>query len=128
MHIEHAAWTVADPPAATDWYCRHLGMSVVRRVEGPARTHFLADSTGRVLLEIYHNPRVAVPEYRGMDPLVLHLAFAVEDVPGERARLVAAGASPVGEVASTPGGDEGAMLRDPWGFPIQLVKRARPMG
>jgi catechol 2,3-dioxygenase-like lactoylglutathione lyase family enzyme len=128
MKIEHAAWTVADPPAAADWYCQHLGMSVVRKVEGPARTHFLADSTGRVLLEIYHNPRVAVPEYRGMDPLVLHLAFAVEDVPGERARLVAAGASPVGEVASTPGGDEGAMLRDPWGFPIQLVKRARPMG
>ena len=128
MHIEHAAWTVADPPAATAWYSAHLGMSVVRRADGPARTHFLADSTGRVLLEIYHNPKVAVPDYRAMDPLVLHLAFAVEDVGGARARLLAAGASPVGEVAVTPEGDQMAMLRDPWGFPIQVVKRARPMG
>jgi uncharacterized glyoxalase superfamily protein PhnB len=63
-----------------------------------------------------------------MDPLVLHLAFAVEDVGGARARLLAAGASPVGEVAVTPEGDQMAMLRDPWGFPIQVVKRARPMG
>jgi glyoxylase I family protein len=127
LSIEHAAWTVADPPALADWYCRHLGMSIVRKVDGPARTHFLADGTGRVLLEVYNNPKVSVPDYRRMDPLVLHLAFAVEDVDRDRARLLAAGAAAEGEVAITPAGDRMAMLRDPWSFPIQLVKRASPM-
>ena len=127
MKIEHAAWTVADPPALADWYCRHLGMSIVRKVDGPARTHFLADGTGRVLLEVYHNTKVAVPDYRGMDPLILHLAFAVEDVDRERTRLLAAGASAQGGVDVTPAGDRMTMLRDPWGFPIQLLRRAQPM-
>jgi catechol 2,3-dioxygenase-like lactoylglutathione lyase family enzyme len=128
MIIEHAAWTVAEPEAMVEWYCRHLGMSVARKVGGPARTHFLADATGRVLLEVYRNPRVDPPPYAEMDPLVLHLAFAVEDVKAEHRRLLAAGARPVGEVGVTPAGDEMAMLRDPWGFCIQLVRRAQPMG
>jgi glyoxylase I family protein len=128
MIVEHAAWTVADPEALVDWYCRHLGMSVARKVGGPARTHFLADATGRVLLEVYRNPRVAPPPYAEMDPLLLHLAFAVKDVKAEHRRLLAAGATPVGEVGTTPAGDEMAMLRDPWGFCIQILKRAEPMG
>lgn len=128
MIIEHSAWTVADPEALVDWYCRHLGMSVVRKAGGPARTHFLADATGRVLLEVYRNPRVDPPPYAQMDPLVLHLAFAVKDVKAEHRRLLAAGATSVGEVGTTPAGDEMAMLRDPWGFCIQILKRAEPMG
>jgi uncharacterized glyoxalase superfamily protein PhnB len=63
-----------------------------------------------------------------MDPLVLHLAFAVEDVKAEHRRLLAAGARPMGDVQVTPAGDEMAMLRDPWGFCIQILKRAEPMG
>ena len=128
MKIEHAAWTVADPPALAEWYCRNLGMSIVRKVDGPAQTHFLADATGRVLLEVYHNTKVAVPDYRGMHPLILHLAFAVEDVDREQAKLLAAGATADGGVDVTPAGDRMTMLRDPWGFPIQLLKRAQPMG
>ena len=128
MKIEHAAWTVADPPALADWYCRNLGMSIVRNVGGVAQTHFLADATGRVLLEVYHNPKVSVPDYRRMDPLILHLAFAVDDVDRERTRLIAAGATAEGDAMTTPAGDRMAMLRDPWGFPIQLVKRAQAMG
>jgi hypothetical protein len=30
-------------------------------------------------------------------------------------------------VATTPAGDQLAMLRDPWGVAIQLVKRAQPL-
>lgn len=46
---------------------------------------------------------------------------------GMRARLIAAGATPAGEIVVTPAGDELAMLRDPWGIPLQLVRRAEPM-
>ena len=62
-----------------------------------------------------------------MDPLVLHVAFAPDDVPSTRARLLAAGATPVGDVVVTPAGDQFAMLRDPWGLALQLARRARPL-
>ena len=127
MKIEHAAWTVKDPVAAGEWYVKHLGMQIVRSGGPPANARFLADSTGRVLLEIYNNPKVQVPDYRNTDPLIIHVAFAVSDVKGERDRLVAAGASVVDLFTVTDAGDEMAMLRDPWGFPVQLIKRARPM-
>ena len=41
--------------------------------------------------------------------------------------MIAAGATPAGEVTTSPVGDQLAMLRDPWGLAIQLVKRSRPM-
>jgi glyoxylase I family protein len=62
-----------------------------------------------------------------MDPLLLHLAFRANDVAAERARLIAAGATPVGDVMTNETGDTVAMLRDPWGLAVQLVKRIDPM-
>ena len=102
-------------------------MRVVRSGPPPANARFLADATGRVLLEIYCNPAVAVPDYASTSPLLLHLAFAVEDVSSAHERLVAAGAVSVDGPSRTESGDELALLRDPWGFPIQLVRRADPM-
>jgi len=55
------------------------------------------------------------------------VAFMVEDVDATVGRLIAAGATPAGEVEVTPGGDKIAMLRDPWGLAIQFVNRADPM-
>ena len=91
------------------------------------RLRAIADSAGATILELYNNPKVTVPDYRSMDPLLLHVAFAVEDVAAERDRLVAAGAMVVEDVGFTDAGDELAMLRDPWGVPVQLMKRADPM-
>jgi catechol 2,3-dioxygenase-like lactoylglutathione lyase family enzyme len=127
MKIEHAAWTVEDPVAAADWYVEHLGMTIIRQSDGPAHARFLADGSGRTLLEIYRNPKVDPPDYRNTDPLVIHLAFCVEDVAAERSRLLAAGATPVGEIVTTEAGDEHCMVRDPWGFPLQFMKRSEPM-
>jgi len=53
-----------------------------------------------------------------------HVAFMVDAV---RRKLIAAGATPVGEVTTTPAGDKLAMLRDPWGLAIQFLRRADPM-
>ncbi len=127
MKVEHIAWTVADPQALAAWYCRHLGMRILRKSEGPAHTHLLADKAGRVVLELYHNPKVHPPDYRTMDPLLIHLAFEVDDVAADRARLLANGATAVGDIDQPSSGDCIAMLRDPWGFPIQLVNRAHPL-
>lgn len=127
LKFEHFAVDVADPVGMARWYCENLGMKVVRQGEGPIHMHFLADVTGRVVMEIYHNPPELVPDYANQHPQVLHLAFATHDVEKERQRLLAVGATPVGEIATTEAGDRLAMLRDPWGFALQLCQRAQPM-
>ena len=55
------------------------------------------------------------------------MAFAVEDMEGAIVHLEAAGAQKVGGPGQTPFGDVLAMVRDPWGFAIQLTQRAKPM-
>lgn len=126
MKLEHTAYNVADPKGVTAWYEKHLGFSVVRRIDEPPFTHFLADDSGQALLEIYNNPPDQVPEYGSMDPLLFHLAFVSEDPEADCARLIEAGASLV-EGMHTPAGDHLIMLRDPWGLAIQLCRRSEPM-
>ena len=124
--IEHMALNVADPVAMAAWYEEHLGFSVVRHIEGPAQTHFLADNSGSMLIEIYNNPPEQVPNYDRMDPLQLHLAVVSNDPAGDAERLVAARATRVDELRMEDGSHL-VMLRDPWGLALQLCKRARPM-
>jgi hypothetical protein len=57
----------------------------------------------------------------------MHIAYVSENPAIDRDRLVQAGAVTVDDVITTPAGDQIVMLRDPWGVPIQLVKRAKPM-
>jgi catechol 2,3-dioxygenase-like lactoylglutathione lyase family enzyme len=127
VHIEHVACNVPDPVAQAEWYTRHLAMRVVRSIPASPHTRFLADQAGRVVLEVYHQAVAPIPDYRAMDPLIFHIAFAVADVARSREELLAAGAASAGEVVTTATGDVLAMLRDPWGIAIQLVKRARPL-
>ncbi len=127
MKIEHVALLVTDPVAVATWYERHLGMKAVRSLGAPSFTHFLADSAGSVLVEVYRNDHLTVPDYRSMDPLVLHLAFSTVRLDEERARLLDAGATAEGEVTLSPRGNRLAMLRNPWGLAIQLAHRHEPM-
>jgi len=109
------------------WYVQHLGLTIKRAQTESPFGHFLADDGDAVMVELYNNPKAAVPDYRAIDPLVLHVAFTTDDVAGVRDRLIAAGATAEGDVQVTPSGDRMAMLRDPWGLPIQFVTRAQPM-
>jgi catechol 2,3-dioxygenase-like lactoylglutathione lyase family enzyme len=126
MKIEHIAFQVADPAAMADWYAEHLGFCVRRSSDEPVVARFMADVSGGVMLEVYRNPKVPVPDYAAMEPARMHVAFVCDDLAGTIERLMAAGAS----LVSGPeilGADELAMLRDPWGLPLQLAKRKRPM-
>ena len=127
MRIEHVGLQVEDPAGAGEWYGELLGFQVKRAGDSPVPVRFLADSSGRVMLELYRNPAVELPDYRAMDPLVLHIAFVCDDVPGTVTRLVAGGAVLVSGPKILSSGDELAMLRDPWGVPIQLCRRADSM-
>jgi glyoxylase I family protein len=127
MRIEHAGIQVQNPAAMADWYIAHLGFKCRRSSDDPAPVRFIADNSGRVMLEIYRNPGVVVPDYAAMDPLLLHVAFVCEDVSESVRRLVHAGATLVAGPEIKPNGDELAMLRDPWGLAIQLCRRSSPM-
>lgn len=124
MRLEHIAFNVAEPAQAAAWYAAHLEMRVVRAQDVSPFAHFLADSSGQTVLEFYNNPLDAVPDYAAINPFRHHIAYLASDIAAERERLLAAGATPVGEITSTPAGDKLAFLRDPWGVPLQLVQRA----
>lgn len=125
--VEHAAWQHPDPVAAAAWYGRHLGFTIARKLDQAPHTHFLADAAGRVVIEIYNNPKAPMPDYRTLDPLVLHLAFTVADPIAARDELLAARATLTDDLVTLPNGDRLIMLRDPWGFALQLVSRAKPL-
>jgi glyoxylase I family protein len=126
IRIEHVAFNVADPVAAAAWYVQHLGMRVARHGGGPTEIHFLADAAGASVVELYRNPAAAVPEYAAMHPMQMHIAFAADDPDAEAARLQGAGAV-LEDTSDLPDGSRLVMLRDPWGVPVQLVRRATPL-
>jgi catechol 2,3-dioxygenase-like lactoylglutathione lyase family enzyme len=122
VKIEHFALQVPDPAGAADWYVKHLGFRVKRAVESPFCARYLADSADAVMLEFYLNPAFPVPDYRSMDPALLHIAMLCDDLDGTIEALVKAGAV----LLSGPlvlGEDRLATLRDPWGVAIQFVVR-----
>lgn len=126
LNVEHVACNVAEPVAMATWYVEHLGMRIVRRLAAAPHIHFLADASGRTVIEIYSNAADSVPDYRSMHPLRFHLAFAADDPDAARTALVAAGATFV-EEQSQPDGSRLLMLRDPWGLALQLCKRTTPL-
>jgi glyoxylase I family protein len=127
IRLEHVAINVEDPAAMAKWYSDNLAMKVVREGPPPANMRFISDAGGNMMLELYNNPPDQVPDYPSMNPLSLHIAFMVDDVKAITKKLIAAGATIAVDINTTPAGDELVILRDPWGVPIQFLKRARPM-
>ena len=126
MKIEHFAINVKDPVAMAAWYVANMGLTVVRKSDGAACTHFLGDNSGQVMVEIYNNPPDQVPDYASMNPLLLHLAFVCGNPDQKRAELELAGAS-FAEEEHIKDGSHLVMMRDPWGLAIQLCKRGVAM-
>ncbi len=127
MRIEHVGIQVHAPAAMADWYEKHLGFECRRSADAPVPVRFISDDSGKVMLEVYNNPEAPMPDYPKLNPLVLHVAFACDDLKATAERLVRAGATLLAGPETKPNGDELAMLRDPWGLPIQLVRRGVPM-
>lgn len=126
MKIEHFALNVEDPLAMAAWYVENLGLDIVRQMKEAPYTTFMADTSGRIMVEIYLNPAGEVPPYREMNPLLVHLAFVSAEPEDDKNSLMAAGASLVSE-QHLEDGSHLVMLRDPWGLALQLCKRGKPM-
>ncbi|GGF31271.1 VOC family protein [Echinicola rosea] len=126
MKFEHFAINVAKPRAMSDWYEKHVGLSVVSKQDSSPYMTFLADDSDTIMLEIYNNPKAPVLDFNSQHPLVLHLALVSEDPDADRDRLVAAGAEVISDDILGDGSHL-VMLKDPWGLALQLCKRAKPM-
>lgn len=102
-------------------------MTIVREGEPPGSKRFVADPGRNMMFEFYRSRSAPVPDYASMNNHQLHIAFMVDDVKAMCDKLIAAGGQLDGEITTTREGDVIAIVRDPWGIPIQLLTRARPM-
>jgi glyoxylase I family protein len=123
MRLEHVALNVPEPVEMANWYVRNFNMKIVIKLEEPPFVRFLTDATGSTAIELYANEKAPVPEYANQNPAVLHIAFAVDDPVKEKNRLLRQGCIFIEEIKQ-PNGSLLIMMRDPWGIPLQLVKRA----
>lgn len=125
MKFEHFALNVPDARAHARWLVTHLGFKIARAREEPPYTHFLADESGRIVVELYSNTTQAMLDFGTMHHLLFHFAVVAQDARAERLRLEQAGAKLIIE-EQLPDGSVLAMLRDPWGVSLQLCQRATP--
>jgi catechol 2,3-dioxygenase-like lactoylglutathione lyase family enzyme len=125
MKFEHFALNVPDCRAQAQWWVKHVGFTVARKRDDEPFTHFLADETGRIVVEFYSNPKAPYPDYAANHPLNFHIAVVAADAQAERARFEKAGAK-LFAVEPQPDGTQLIMLRDPWGVPLQLCQRTTP--
>jgi glyoxylase I family protein len=125
MKFEHFALNVPDARAQSKWYVDHVGFKILRQREEIPYTHFLADDTGRVVVELYTNTTQPFLNFSGNHPLLFHFAVVAKEAIAERRRLEQAGATLLTE-ETLPDGTILVMMRDPWNVPLQLCQRATP--
>ena len=126
MNLEHVAINVPNVLEQVQWWREHLGLRIVSAGDVAPYMNFVTDDNGS-MVELYSNDEMEPLDFAQVNPFNLHFAFSVDDMEGERERLIQAGATPDGEINNTPSGDKLCFLRDPWNVTVQLVQRKTPM-
>jgi glyoxylase I family protein len=126
MIFEHFALNIQNPKEFVSWYTSNCQMKIAKSLNVPPFTHFLTDSSDKIIIEVYSNPSAKIPNYTEIHPLEFHIAFKVEHVDKVKDELILAGAKLV-ENTKLEDGSHFVMLRDPFGIPLQLCKRATPL-
>lgn len=127
LFAEHIALNVADSREKARWYTENLGFVVIRDGKAPTYGMFIADAGKNLMYELYQNTQYPVIDFTAVSHVSMHIAFMVDDIQKAKDALIKAGATLVEDISKTPMGDSVLMLRDPWGLPIQCVKRLNPM-
>jgi glyoxylase I family protein len=127
LYLEHCAINVVDSRMEATWYTDNLGFIVLREGSAPGYGMFIADAEKNMMYEFYQNKNIPVLQFDTISYQSFHIAFMVKDIKQVKETLIAAGAKMAEEEKQTPSGDTVMMLRDPWGLPIQFVKRVNPM-
>ncbi len=124
MIFEHFAINVTNIQDMVSWYVVHLGLKIVQVQQEPPFMTFLADASGRVVMELYHRADETILDFENQHPLTFHVAFVSENAESDKKRLLQAGASFIEEVIKEDG-SRLVMLRDPWGMALQLCQRTK---
>ena len=124
---EHVAFNVADHKAMAKWYTENLDMIVIRKVDKPDPTLFIADSEKHIMLELIHSTEYPVIDLFKIKHMSFHLGFVVKDLKATKEKLLKKKATLAEDIKTTISGDQVLMLRDPWGLPIQFVQRVKPL-
>jgi catechol 2,3-dioxygenase-like lactoylglutathione lyase family enzyme len=127
LYMEHLALNVAESRTRAQWYKDYCGMVIVRESPPPVSRVFIADAGKNMMFELYQQQEYPVIDFTTISHMSIHIAFMVDDIQAAKSTLVAAGAKVVDDVTKTASGDFVLMLRDPWGLPIQFVKRGNAM-
>ncbi len=124
MNIEHVGICVAAPISMGKWYRDHLGFKIVRSAgDDEDGVSFIVDEEGNTVLELGKLPEGPPLDGRSLLPLQLHIAVECEDPTVEAEKLAKAGAELLGESPRNKYKGEKILIRDPWGYTIQLVNR-----
>jgi len=127
IRFEHLALNVFDPVKVTKWYQENLGLKIVRQGGEPTYTTFISDQGGNMMFEFFYNKDYPVQDFSKWDCTSIHMAFICEDVSKIKEKLMSNGATVCSDIRKTDSGDEVLVLRDPWGFSIQFIKRENKM-
>lgn len=121
--FEHFAINVEKPKQMAKWYVKNLNMEICRSMDESPYTQFLADYTGRLVMEIYANANAEIPDYQKEHPLKFHMAFASDNAEQTKNKLLEQGATVFEELKPNEG-THLVMLRDPFGVPLQICQRS----
>jgi len=124
VRAEHIGICVPAPISMGNWYRDHLGFEILRSGGDDAEgVCFIMDSAGKTVLELGKLAKGPPLDPRSFLPLQLHIAIDCDDPTAEAQRLMAAGAELIGESPRNAYPGEKILIRDPWGFAIQLLNR-----
>ena len=123
--IDHPAIACYDVQRQINWYCNNLGMRVIARGQTAALVGYGEDASGGTMIELMAvkhqgSPPVEVPTHC---PGLRHLALRVKNFDEAKAKLIAAGATFMGEPGAAVGGGRIQSFRDPEGNELQIVER-----
>jgi len=124
----HTMIRVRDLDRSLDFYCRLLGMKLLRKKDYPGGEFTLAfvgygDEASNTVIELTHNWGQEAPYELGSG--FGHLAVGVADIYGACDKLAAAGVPiprPAGPMKH--GGAVIAFIEDPDGYKIELIERS----
>ncbi len=126
MVFEHFAVNIEKPVEMAEWYVKNCELVIMKKGDAPHFAHFLADKTGRVVIETYFNNEFPVTDFSTVNHMEFHFAFMVKNAEETKNNLMGAGAEFVEEIKPADGSHL-VMLRDPFGMPLQLCQRATPL-
>lgn len=122
----HSMIRVLDEAASVDFYDRAFGLKVAERLDFESFTLiYLANAESETELELTVNKGRTEPYNLGDG--YGHVAFSVDDVDAEHARMLDAGFAPRKLVDFAPGGEVIArffFIKDPDGYEIEVLQRA----